>query len=143
MLCKQIMKIEVECVSEQSSVAEAARIMRDRTLGFLPVCDEGKHVVGVVTDRDLALRVLAEGGDGNTKVESVLTPEVIACQPQDDVDFARELMARSRKSRIMCIDRDERLVGVISLSDIAQMDAKAGADTLRRISSREARITDH
>jgi predicted transcriptional regulator len=65
--------------------------------------------------------------------------EVIACRPEDDLSYARELMAQNQKSRIMCIDSEGRLEGVISLSDIAQLDESAGGATLRHVSGREAR----
>jgi|SRR5882672_11420324 len=139
MLCKDIMNSDVECVSTESSVHEAARKMRDRNVGFLPVCDESMRAVGAVTDRDIAVRVVADGIKLTTSVENIMSLEVIACRPQDELSYARDLMAQHQKSRIMCIDSDGRLEGVISLSDIAQFDESAGAATLRHVSGREAR----
>jgi CBS domain-containing protein len=139
MLCKDLMKLDVECVSPQTSIRDAARKMRDQNVGFLPVCDEKKRVVGTVTDRDIAIRVMAEDQPGTTPVGAVLTPEVIACRPEDDLDYARELMSRHRKSRIMCISYTGRIEGVISLSDIAQLDEEEGGRTLREVSARESR----
>jgi CBS domain-containing protein len=140
MRCEEIMKRDVECVTPQSTVQMAAKRMRDQEIGFLPVCDSSKHVLGTVTDRDLAIRVLADGRAATTPVGDVLTQEVIACGPQDDLKKAEDLMGRKQKSRIMCVDSDGRLVGVISLSDIAQKE-KAGkaSQTLRQITQREAR----
>lgn len=139
MNCSDIMKTDIECVAPQTSIQAAARKMREQNIGFLPVCDEGMRVVGTVTDRDLAIRAVAEGLPGNTPVESLMTREVVGCRPEDDLAYARELMAQNHKSRIMCINRNGRLEGVISLSDIAQLDALSGSDTLRQVSSREAR----
>jgi CBS domain-containing protein len=139
MQCKDIMKTDIECVSEKTSIQAAARKMSVQNVGFLPVCSSDMRAVGTITDRDLAIRGVAEGLPADTPVKSLMTREVIACRPEDDLDRARELMAEHHKSRIMCIDRDGRLEGVISLSDLAQLDEASSIDTLRHVSSREAR----
>jgi CBS-domain-containing membrane protein len=139
MKCEDIMKTELECVSADTSIQAAARKMRDQNIGFLPVCDEGMRVSGTITDRDLAIRAVAEGRAAGTPVGSVMSIDVIACRPEDPLSYARELMAQHHKSRIMCLDRNGRLAGVISLSDVAQLDEVAGLETLRRVSSREVR----
>lgn len=140
MRCEQIMKRDVECVSPQDTVHTAAKRMRDEEIGFLPVCEAGKKVLGTITDRDLAIRVLAEARAATTRIEDVMTHEVVACRPEDDLSKAEELMSKHRKSRMMCIDASGRLVGVISLSDIAQRESGAKASqTLRNVSEREAR----
>lgn len=139
MKCLDIMKTDIECVSADTSIQAAARKMRDQNVGFLPVCDEGMRVSGTVTDRDLAIRALAEGRPPATPVASLMSIDVIACRPDDPLSYARELMAQHHKSRIMCLSANGRLEGVISLSDIAQLDEVAGLDTLRQVSSREAR----
>jgi CBS domain-containing protein len=139
MKCLDIMKTDIECVSADTSIQAAARKMRDQNVGFLPVCDEGMRVSGTVTDRDLAIRALAEGRPPATPVSSLMSIDVIACRPDDPLSYARELMAQHHKSRIMCLSATGRLEGVISLSDIAQLDEVAGLDTLRQVSSREVR----
>jgi CBS domain-containing protein len=140
MRCQEIMQRDVAYVTPQSTVRNAAQRMRDQEIGFLPVCDQSKHVLGTVTDRDLTIRILADGLEASTPVGNVLTEEVIACHPEDDLREAEALMGRNQKSRIMCIDADGRLVGVISLSDIAQREKGAkAAQTLRQITEREAR----
>jgi CBS domain-containing protein len=140
MRCETIMKRDVECITPQETVQDAARLMRDDRIGFLPVCDDSRKVLGTVTDRDLAMRVLAEGRAPTTRVEEVLTREVVACRPDEDLRHAEELMGRHQKSRIMCVDEQGRLVGVISLSDIAQKEKGTRASqTLREVSQREAR----
>jgi CBS domain-containing protein len=140
MRCEEIMKRDVECVSPQDTAQTAAQRMRDENVGFLPVCDASKKVLGTVTDRDLAIRVLADARAATTAINDVLTSEVIACRPEDDLRKAEELMAKHHKSRMMCIDANGRLVGVISLSDIAQLEFGVRASqTLRDVSEREAR----
>jgi len=135
------MKRDVECVSPQATVQAAAQRMREQQIGFLPVCDESQKILGTVTDRDLALRILADARAPTTPIGEVLTREVVACRPEDDLKKAQDLMGRNHKSRIMCVDGEDRLVGVISLSDIAQKENGAKASqTLRKVSEREARV---
>ena len=141
MLCETLMKTSVECVTPDESVVSAARLMRDGNLGFLPVCEEySGRVLGAVTDRDIALRLVAEHRPLWTRVEDVMTRDVIACSPDDDLDAAHDLMAENQVSRIMCIDDDDQLVGVISLSDVAQMDGTQAVRTLEQVSAREANL---
>ena len=140
MRCEEIMKKDVECVSPQDTVQAAAKRMRDENIGFLPVCDQSKKVQGTITDRDLAIRVLADGRQATTPVKDVMTREVVAVRPDEDLRKAEELMSKNHKSRIMCVDQGGKLVGVISLSDIAQReDPGRAAQTLRNVSEREAR----
>lgn len=137
--CREIMKRDIECLSPREPAQAAAERMRDRNIGFLPVCDDGMLVLGTVTDRDIALRIVADLLSPGTPVEQVMTREVVACYPEDDIELARELMAEHRKSRIMCLDDDGALLGVISLSDIAKLEGDGAARTLRAVSRREAR----
>ena len=140
MRLEEIMKRDVECVSPKDTVRAAAEKMRDENIGFLPVCDESKKVLGAVTDRDLAIRVLANGAPPTQRVEEVMTREVVACRPSDDLQKAQELMGKSQKSRIMCVDDGGRLIGVISLSDVAQHgEGSKASQTLRQVSDRETR----
>ena len=139
MRLQEIMKKNVECVSPQDTVQAAASRMRDENIGFLPVCDPSKKVLGTVTDRDLAIRVLANGSPPSTRVEEVMTHEVVSCRPDDDLRKVEELMAKNHKSRMVCLDSTGRLAGVISLSDIAQADIGRASQTLRQVSEREAR----
>ncbi len=140
MLCEELMKRDFECVSPRDTVEDAARKMRDENVGFLPVCDQSKKVVGTLTDRDIAIRFVAGKKPVASFVEDVMTREVVGCNPKDDLREAEQLMAKHHKSRIMCLDGGGRLQGVISLSDIAQREQANAWQTLRQISEREARI---
>jgi CBS domain-containing protein len=140
MKCEKIMKREIECVSPTDTAEAAARRMRDENVGFLPVCDPSKKALGTLTDRDLAIRVLGAGKPASTLVEEIMTREVVACRPSDDIEKAEQLMAKNQKSRMMCLDDQGHVVGVISLSDLAQHEkGPRAADTLRKISDREVR----
>jgi CBS domain-containing protein len=139
MKCKDIMKSDVECVPPEASIHRAAAVMRDANVGFLPVCNESMQVMGTVTDRDLVIRGLAEGRADTTPVRDLMTRHLVACNPDDELDHARELMASHQKSRIVCVNRNGRLEGVISLSDLAQLGETTGIETLREVASRESR----
>ncbi len=142
MQCKEIMKRQVVCLSAHDTVRTAARKMRDLNVGFLPICDPvTQEVLGTVTDRDIAIRLVPEDRPAGTKVTAIMTHEVVACLPEDDVITAERIMGQRQKSRILCIDERGRPLGVISLSDIARRDKGARvAETMRQISCRESRL---
>jgi CBS domain-containing protein len=140
MKCEEIMKRDIECLSPRDSVEAAAMRMREQNVGFLPICDQSKKVVGTLTDRDIVVRVVASKKPVSTPVENIMTKEVVSCRPHDDLQRAQQLMAQHHKSRIMCLDESGRVVGIISLSDIAQhVDGALALDTLRQVSEREVR----
>jgi CBS domain-containing protein len=134
------MKGDVRCATAQTTVAQAAALMRDEQIGFLPICDEGRKVIGILTDRDIAVRVVAGGHSANEPVERFMSPAVVACRSDEDLSIAQDLMGEMQLSRIVCVDDNGRLEGVISLSDIAQLGDGAGAvATLRSVTVREVR----
>jgi CBS domain-containing protein len=142
MRCQEIMKTSVEYAKLTDSVQSAARIMRDRNIGFLPVCDAGGRAVGTLTDRDIAVRLASEDGSAaQTRVEDVMTRELISCLPTDDLARAEQLMATHKKSRVVVVDERGVTCGVISLSDIAERDSTTrAAVTLRQVAGREAHV---
>jgi CBS domain-containing protein len=140
MLCQEIMKEDVECISPEDRVQSAARKMRDANVGFLPVCDPQKKVVGTLTDRDIVIRLVAENGGGETRVGDVMSHEVVAVAPTDTIDEAARFMREHHKSRILCLDDEGKVRGVISLSDLAQHDRSGAAETMREVSERESHL---
>ena len=140
MLCQDV-KTDVKCVSPQTTVEDAAAQMREEDIGFLPVCDENRRVLGTITDRDIAIRVVAARQSPSQPVINFLTERVVSCRPTDDLGYAEELMSQEKVSRILCINERDQLEGVISLSDIAQVEEGARASaTLRNVSERETRV---
>lgn len=141
MRCEKIMTRDFVYVGERDSAQRAAAIMREENIGFLPVCDDDQRVLGTITDRDLALRVCAEAlNAAEVTVADVMTREVVACAPEDDLRRAEQLMAESRKSRVLVTDELGGLVGIISLTDVVMRDSnKHAAHTLRKIVGREVR----
>src|SRR4051812_42956883 len=105
MKCEEIMKTAVHCAVGNETVQMAARAMRDRNVGFLPVCEPGGRVVGTLTDRDIAIRLATEDKSASRcSVQDLMTREVVSCRPSDDLAKAEELMATRKKSRILVID---------------------------------------
>lgn len=141
MRCEELMTSEVEILRAKETVREAARRMRDLNIGFLPICDDADQLVGVITDRDIALRVVAEGRRGDLAVEQVMTEEVITCRPEDDVRLAEALMRTNQKARLVCVDETGEVAGVISLVDIAQYDDERRAgQVVADVTEREAEV---
>jgi CBS domain-containing protein len=142
MRCSQLMETDVRVCGLSDCVAEVARLMRDRALGFVPVCDAQGRPVGVVTDRDLAIRVVATGRSvDTTPVSEVMTPLAITCSAGDEIEVAEQLMIVHQKGRVICTWLDGRLAGVISLADIFEVETSERACRIfRAIASREAMI---
>ena len=121
-------------VDPGTTAEEAARTMNAEDVGSLPIVD-GDRLVGVVTDRDLALRVLGEGKNGGTTVGEIASKEVVTVDPQQSVEEAARLMAEHKVRRLPVCEEDGKLVGVIAQADIAQSghDALTG-ETVQQIS---------
>ncbi len=125
-----------KCCRESDPVIECARLMRDESIGFVPVCNEKGEPIGALTDRDLAIRVLADGRSPEEKIETFMTRDVVACRLGDDIRDCERLMRDRRKSRIMVCDEDGRLQGVISLADVAEAESEdAAGETLQEVKS--------
>lgn len=125
----------VETIEPGASIQRAAERMRDLDIGALPVCD-GDHLVGIITDRDIAVRATADGLDPNgCRVEQAMTHEMHYCLADDDVEEAAELMKAKQIRRLPVLDQDHRLVGTVSLGDLVTvLDAQDSGRTLEEIS---------
>lgn len=132
---KNIMTENVEVIAPDVPLEEAARRMRALDVGALPVCD-GERLVGVLTDRDLAIRAVAEGQDPRvTLVGEAMTPEVAYCFEDQNTEEAERIMEKNQIRRLPVLDRDKRLVGIISLGDLAMKgDESRVGKTLEKIS---------
>lgn len=140
MLCSDLMRMEVDAISAEMAAEVAARRMRDELVGFLVVCDPESHVLGIVTDRDIAVRVCAENRPTSTPIAEFMSRDVLACRPEDSLARAEDQMVNRRKSRIVVTDAENKLLGVISLTDIAQIEEPLrAARLLREITAREFR----
>ncbi len=138
MQCQEIMSRRVRWVSEQDSARTAARIMRDEHVGFLPVRDPSGRAVGTITDRDIATRLVAEDWPAGTPVADIMTHEVVSCFATDDIARAEQLMRTKRKNRVLCLDEEGHVVGVLSLADVAlHDDGWRTASVVRQIARRD------
>lgn len=140
MRCEEIMTRDVESVLPGDTCQLAARKMREANIGFLPVCDASGEVQGTVTDRDIAVRLVAHGLPAQTNVWEVMTREVVSCLPDDEIAEAARLMGEREITRLVVLDHADRLVGVLSLADLVRVsDEHALVQTLRHVTRREAR----
>lgn len=132
MQVRELMSGGVEVITPETSIQEAARKMRDANLGALPVTEDDL-LLGMVTDRDIVVRGIAEGhADGI--VRDVLTDDVYFCFEEDDVDDAADLMADRQVRRLPVLNADKRLIGMLALADISRTDVDAGGAALGDIS---------
>jgi len=136
MKLKDIMTRGVECVRPTDSLQEAARKMRDLDVGPLPVCGDNDKIVGMLTDRDITVRATAEGLDPKTtKVQDAMSEDVVWCFEDQDSEDAVNLMEEREVRRLLVMDRDKRLVGIVALGDLATEGSKEQAGkALRGIS---------
>ena len=116
----EIMTTKLHTVRPDASIEEAAQIMAEQDIGWLPVVDHEHRLVGTLTDRDIVLRAVAKAMDVDTKVEDVMSMGVIAAQIEDGVEQVARLMQDNQVRRIAIVDREMKPVGVISLADLAQ-----------------------
>jgi CBS domain-containing protein len=123
----------VEAVPPRMSVREVAALMKERNIGVYPVCDE-KSLLGMVTDRDLALRVLAEGRNPEaTRVEEIMSTDVTSCGPDDRIDKVLTLMASRQVRRIPVVSLAGELVGLVTLGRVAETDCEASGEVLKQV----------
>lgn len=130
----EVMSSDFKFITPDASVQDAAALMRDLDIGFIPVGDNDR-LVGMITDRDIAVRSAANGENpAEQQVRDVLSPKTFYCFDDQDVDEVCENMAEIKVRRLPVVNRDKRLVGIVSLGDLAQAchRAKAG-DALQEI----------
>jgi CBS domain-containing protein len=120
--CGDVMTADPVCCLGSDSVDKVAQMMRTEDVGPMPVVDnfQTRKLVGIVTDRDLAMKVVAEGRDNHmTRVRDVMTRDVATCHPEDDLQKALDAMATHQVRRIPVVDKDNAIVGIIAQADIA------------------------
>jgi len=116
---ESVMTREVAVVSPTDSVRAAADVLKRLNIGSAPVCN-GRSLVGMLTDRDIAVRAVADGRDPvNTPVEQVMTRDVVYCFADQDVEEVADAMAASQVRRMPILNRQHELVGIVSLGDLA------------------------
>ena len=127
----ELMTRDVEVVSPDDTLHTAAKMMADLNAGVLPV-GENDRLVGMITDRDIAVRGLAEGKGPDAKVREAMTQEIMYCFDDEDIHHVCQNMAEIQVRRLPVVNRDKQLVGIVSLSDLAKKEANT-AKALRGI----------
>ena len=129
----EVMTTDVEVVRPEETLRDAARAMADLDVGSLPVCD-GRRMIGMVTDRDITIRGVAEGKGPDAPIRDVMTDDVVWCTDTDSVDEVLQQMSDAQVRRIPVVDKDRQLVGIVALGDIALEEEDDVDETLRDIS---------
>ena len=141
MFVRDVMTTNPSCCEINETVESPSAIMSSRGIGFLPVLDvrSGREVVGVVTDRDVMVRVVAKARDGEKlRVADCMTTHPVCCRDSDSVNYAAQLMEENRVRRLPVVNNQSRLLGVVSISDLVRHNAIGAGrlyDLLNAISS--------
>jgi CBS domain-containing protein len=120
--CEEVMTKSPICCLPEDTVAKAAQLMKRENVGSIPVIEneQNKKLVGIVTDRDLTLEIVAEERDAkSTKVEAVMTRKVVTCRAEDDLQKALDAMSEHQLRRIPVVGNDNKILGIISQADVA------------------------
>lgn len=133
MKAKDIMTDNVSTVTADSSVNDAAGIMRELNVGSVPICDNQNQPIGIVTDRDIVLRNIASGGNGAIPVKEVMTANIIYGTPDMDIDEAARLMSKKQIRRLPIVE-NKKVIGIVSLGDLA-VEAKSDMEASKALST--------
>jgi len=120
--CEEVMTKNPVCCLPTDMAAKVAQMMKRENIGPIPVIEneQTRKLVGIVTDRDLALKIVAEGRDAkSTKVETVMIHKVVSCYANDDLQKALDAMAEHQLRRIPIVDKDNKILGIIAQADVA------------------------
>ena len=120
--CNEVMTKNPVCCRPDEMVVKVARLMQSENIGSIPVIEneQTRKLAGIVTDRDLAMKIVAEGRDAkSTKVEAVMSRQVVTCRAGDDLQKALDAMAEHQLRRIPIVDNENRIVGIIAQADVA------------------------
>ena len=134
MQVSKVMTRNVSWVGPQSTIPEIARRMRAEDIGSVPIAEQDR-LIGIVTDRDIVVRLVAEGGDLNsTTAREVMSPRILYCYEDQTVTDVLKNMADNQVRRLPVVIREKRLVGVVSLGDLSQAAKTRAGDALKEIS---------
>jgi CBS domain-containing protein len=130
----EIMTTNVECVTPETTITELAEKMKSLDVGFLAVCEKDR-IAGTVTDRDIVIRGIAGGRDLNSiKTREIMSKEVHWCFENDDIKDVAGKMRDKEVRRMLLLDQNKRLVGVVSIGDLAKVEEQESGKTLKDIS---------
>ncbi len=142
--CENVMTKNPTCCQPSDSVMKVAQWMKRENIGSIPVIEnnETRKLVGIVTDRDLALKVIGQGSDPKTvQVDSVMTHKLVTCRPEDDIQVALDRMSEHQLRRIPIVDDEHKILGIISQADVATRvnQPEKTAEVVKDISKTDAK----
>lgn len=132
---REIMSRDPEVCTPDDTLQQAARLMADCDCGSIPVVEgkEGKRLVGVITDRDIAVRGVAKGKTPDSKVNDVMSPSPSTCSADDDIEVVEQIMVEKQVRRVPVVDDDGRVVGIVAQADLARDNRTVSDRELGRI----------
>ena len=135
MKISEVMTTDVETISSDQTAREAASFMLRADAGSIPVCENGR-VIGMITDRDIAVRGVAEGRGPDTPVSELMSDGIICAHEDEDVDSVVQKMSEEQVRRLPVLDSDEKLVGIVSLGDLTrETSGEAAHEALEGVSA--------
>lgn len=135
MIIRNVMTSKIKALSTKAKVREAAQAMKRLRVGALPIV-EGEKLVGIITDRDIVVRAIAEGKDvSKDTVEKFMSRNPKTCFDDDEIEAAKKTMEEKQIRRIPVVDHDDKLVGMVSLGDIAtEISNQQAGETIEKVS---------
>ena len=132
---RDLMTSDIETIRPDQTAREAASFMLSADTGAIPVCEDDR-IIGMITDRDIAVRGVAEGKGPDCTVRELMTQDVVCAREEDDIDAVADLMSQAQVRRLPVLDNNDQLVGMISLGDLAREDdGESAHDALEGVSS--------
>jgi len=135
MKVSEVMTTEVETIGSEQTAREAASFMLRADAGSIPVCENGK-VIGIITDRDIAVRGIAEGRGPDTPVSQLMSDGIICAHEDEDIDTVAQRMSDEQVRRLPVVNSDDQIVGIVSLGDLSrEASSSAAKEALEGVSS--------
>ena len=129
MKVKELMTRSVVTLKPYDTIKDAATLMFEHNVGGIPVVDDESHVVGYITDRDIVIRGIAQNNDAKTRLEDVMTTNLITVSPEDEIGSCTHVMSHRQVRRLLIVDENQKLVGILAMADIStqpETDSRAG-----------------
>lgn len=135
---KEVMSGQVQCAAPETSLREIAQMMKNIDSGAIPVCDNDR-LAGIITDRDIVIKTIVNGADINkTTARDVMSSPIVYCFEDDDIGEAARLMEVKQIRRLVVLNRDKKMVGILSLGDISvRASEELSGEILEKVSERE------
>jgi CBS domain-containing protein len=143
MRAQDLMTMSPACVTADEPVRRVAQLMAEHDCGCIPVVDasDNRRVLGVITDRDIAVRGIAQGRGPDTRVRELMTPDPQCCRPDDDLQAVERVMADQQVRRVIIVDDDGYCVGIVAQADLARASEKTNDVTERDLARVVERIS--